>query len=85
MIKKFFSSNTNKYLELFVIAIWFILPLVLVIEGTKLVMMIGSTGQIAQTINVPMWSVYTIIPIGGLLMCYRLIQQVIYVVHSFKS
>lgn len=85
LIKNFLSSTNKKILELLVIIIWFFLPLVFATVGTKMVMMIESSEQTGQTINTPMWIIYLIIPIGGVLMCIRLIQQFIYITKSFKS
>jgi len=85
LIKSYLKPLSQKYLELIVLAIWFLLPLMFIVVGTKLVMMIHATGQMGQTFNVPMWILYLIIPICGLLMCFRLIQQSFYVYKSLKT
>lgn len=69
----------QKVVELIVILLWFLFVIVMAIEGTKIVQNIQQMGQMSATVGVPMWIIYLILPIGGILMGIRLIQQLYFV------
>lgn len=75
LIKNFFSDTGKKVIEIIVLIAWFLFALFIAIEGTKLVLAIGSMGQVSPSTQLPMWFVYLAIPIGGTLMVVRLIQE----------
>lgn len=74
-IKDMFSDKVKKYIEFIVLSLWFLLALFLAVEGTKLVMTIYGTGQVSPSTQLPIWFIYMAVPIGGTLMCIRLIQE----------
>jgi len=79
-----FSLKTKKYLNLIAILCWFSFAGFLAFEGSKYVSEVMTSGQVSPSLQVPMWIPYLAIPIGGLLMIIRLIQQ-IYFLFKFKE
>ncbi|MEC5423270.1 TRAP transporter small permease [Virgibacillus sp. C22-A2] len=82
MVKNKFSVKIQKWIEAVVLLLWFYFAMFLAIEGTKLVMNIQVTGQTSPSMGLPMWAVYIAIPLGGVLMSIRLVQQFYFL---FKS
>lgn len=74
-LKNKLPKPIQKWAEAFVLILWSIFALFLAIEGWKLVMGIQATGQVSPSLGIPMWLVYMALPIGGLLMIIRIIQQ----------
>lgn len=79
MIVELFSSSVQKVVEVIVILLWSVFAIVMAVVGTEVVMNLQLMGQQTSTLNLPMWVVYLIIPIGGVLMIMRLIQQLYFV------
>lgn len=75
-----FSKKGKKITELFVIIVWSMFAFVMASVGTEVVMSLQMMGQKTSTLGIPMWVVYLIIPIGGILMIIRLIQQVYFII-----
>lgn len=71
-----FKGKINLILNLLALIAWFIFAIFLATEGTKFVSNLMNTGQTSASLGAPMWLVYTVIPLGGILMCIRLIQQI---------
>jgi len=74
-IKNKFSESVQKWIEALVLILWSIFALFLAIEGMDLVLGIQATGQVSPSIGIPMWMVYLGLPIGGVIMIIRIIQQ----------
>lgn len=79
VVKKMLPASMQKGLEVIVVLLWSIFAAVLTVQGTKIVMTIKKTGQISASLEWPMWVMYLILPIGGLLMGIRLIQQLYFI------
>ena len=71
-----FKGKLNFLINILALAVWFVFALFLATEGTKFVSGLMNTGQTSASLGAPMWLVYAVIPLGGILMCIRLIQQV---------
>jgi len=76
-IKNILGDVGKKVVEIIVLILWFLMALFLVVQGTELAMKINITNQLSPSIGVPMWILYLATPVGGALMCIRLIQQAI--------
>lgn len=72
---KLFPPKVQKVLNFFALIFWFIFAAFLAYEGTNYVSNMFTSGQTSPSLQVPMWIPYLAIPIGGLLMVIRLIQQ----------
>jgi len=70
-----FPKKIKKYINLLATVAWFVFALFLAYEGTKYVLDIQASGQTSPTLKLSMWIPYLAIPIGGALMCIRLVQQ----------
>jgi len=75
MIKNRFSESNQKWIDALVLLLWSVFAAFLGVEGTKLVLEVQVTGQVSPSIGIPMWMVYMALPIGGVLMIIRIIQQ----------
>lgn len=71
-----FPDNIKKFINILGIIAWFIFALFLAYEGTKYVIDVQSSGQTSPSLKIGMWIPYIAIPLGGALMCLRLIQQI---------
>lgn len=65
----------RKWVEFIVLIIWSFFTIVMAIVGADVVSKIKLTGQQTTTLGLSMWIVYLIIPLAGLLMLIRIIQQ----------
>lgn len=80
-----FPIKVKKVLQTIGLLCWFIFASFLAYEGTKYVLNVLSSGQISPSLHVPMWIPYLAIPIGGLLMCLRLIQRFYFLVTDHED
>lgn len=85
VIKNLFSSGVQKGIEVIVLVLWFLFALFLAVEGTSLVLRIESMGQVSPSNEIPMWIIYLAVPIGGTLMCLRVIQQAIFILFPNRN
>ncbi|HLQ82281.1 MAG TPA: TRAP transporter small permease [Pseudogracilibacillus sp.] len=69
-------KKIKKYIDILGILAWFVFALFLAYEGTKYVIDVQASGQTSPSLKISMWIPYLAIPIGGALMCLRLIQQI---------
>lgn len=83
--KNLFNETGKKVIELISIILWFALAVFLAIAGTDLVTTIFTRGQSSPAMQMPMWAIYSAIPLGGLLMSIRLIQQVYFLFKPEKQ
>ncbi|MFD1706169.1 TRAP transporter small permease [Siminovitchia sediminis] len=77
ILKDRFSKRIKQILELIVLIIWFGFAAFLAIEGTNFVLQVQATNQVSPSLGAEMWIVYLAVPVGGVLMGIRLIQQAI--------
>lgn len=77
--RNLFNERGRKLIDLLACLLWFIMALFLAIYGTDLVMTIFMRGQSSPAMQIPMWIPYLAIPLGGILMTIRLIQQVYFI------
>jgi TRAP-type C4-dicarboxylate transport system permease small subunit len=83
--KKLFNEKGQKIIELISLIVWFVLAVFLAVAGTDLVNTMFTRGQDSPAMQMPMWSIYSAIPIGGLLMAIRLVQQIYFLFKSEKA
>lgn len=79
VVKDLFKSTAKKIIELIVLLISFGFAVFLAVEGTRFVLAIKLTQQVSPSLEVDMWIIYLAVPIGGILMGFRFIQQMIYI------
>jgi TRAP-type C4-dicarboxylate transport system permease small subunit len=82
LIKKVLPKQMLKSFECFVLLIWFLFALFLAFQGTILITKMKMTGQLSPSIEIPMWILYLIVPLGGALMCLRLLQKIYGILRS---
>lgn len=78
-------QKIRKTIEVIVILLWASFAYVMAYVGTEVVQTIKLMGQKTSTLGISMWIVYLIIPIGGILMLIRLIQQLYFVFKPEKN
>ncbi|MFM1655139.1 TRAP transporter small permease [Brevibacillus sp. B_LB10_24] len=83
--KNLFNETGRKCIDFIAIILWFCLAVFLAVAGTSLVTTILSKGQSSPAMQLPMWLVYSAIPLGGLLMSIRLIQQLYFLFKPEKQ
>ena len=83
--KKIFNAKIQKVIDLIALLCWFSLAVFLAIAGTDLVTTIFAKGQNSPAMQMQMWVVYSAIPLGGLLMSIRLIQQIYFLFKPEKA
>ncbi|MBD8005975.1 TRAP transporter small permease [Bacillus norwichensis] len=85
IIKDRFSRRIKQMIELVVLIIWFGFAAFLAIEGTNFILQVQATNQVSPSLGVDMWIVYLAVPVGGVLMGIRLIQQAILIFKDPKQ
>lgn len=80
-----FPDKVKKVLQTVGLLCWFMFAGFLAFEGTKYVLNVLSSGQSSPSLQVPMWIPYLAIPIGGLLMCIRLLQRFYFLVTNHEG
>ncbi len=78
-------EKLQKIIEVIVIVAWASFAFVMAYVGTEVVQTIKLMGQKTSTLGISMWIVYLIIPIGGVLMLIRLVQQLYFVFKPEKN
>lgn len=76
------KGNFKKVFDLLILLIWISFTIFLAVYGTLFVMYVGERVQTSPSLGIRMSYVYLAVPIAGLLMSIRLIQQIYYL---FKS
>lgn len=71
--------SVQKGIEVIVILLFGCFAAAMAVVGTEVVMDLQLMGQKTSTLGIKMWVVYLIIPIGGVLMLTRLVQQLYFV------
>jgi len=72
-----FKGTIRKVIDIIALIIWFGLALFLAYFGTMLVLDSFNSSQVSPAVQVPIWIPYMAVPLGGLSMCIRLVQQII--------
>lgn len=83
--KNLLNEKGRKIVELISLLLWFGLAVFLAIAGTDLITTMFSRGQFSPAMQMPMWVLYSAIPLGGLLMSIRLIQQIYFLFKPEKE
>jgi len=83
--KNLLNEKGRKVVELISLLLWFGLAVFLAIAGTDLITTMFNRGQFSPAMQMPMWTIYSAIPLGGLLMSIRLIQQIYFLFKPEKE
>ena len=83
IIPTFFPA-TKWFLKGVAILFGIIFSIIIIILGIKFVGSLMESGQIAITLEVPIWIVYTILPIGGALLLFHYIFGIIVTIYNKK-
>ncbi|MDR1966213.1 MAG: TRAP transporter small permease [Synergistaceae bacterium] len=75
MFVNIFKGRARKYLEIFVLIVWFLFCFFLAWHGTKLVLFLVETNQSSAAMRIPMSVPYASVPVGCALMCVRLVIE----------
>lgn len=76
IVKNLFSTKWRKVIDFVAILLWLGFAVFFATQGFEMVMTVLERGQKAAATRIPMWIVYTAIPLGGSLMSIRLIQRI---------
>ena len=79
------NKKLHFWVNLFALVSGFIFSIFLIIFGIRLVISMIMNNQLSPAMELPLWIVYAAIPLGGLLMTYRLTQSLILQVNEFKK
>lgn len=74
-LKELLPPKGQIVVEIIVLFLWSIFAIFLAVIGMQFVLSIESSGQGSPMMGIPMWLVYVILPLAGVLMFLRLIQQ----------
>lgn len=77
-----FKGSFRKILDIIALIIWFGMALFLALFGTMLVLDNLKSGQVSPAVQVPIWIPYLAVPLGGLSMCIRLVQQIVDIIKA---
>ncbi|WP_100397789.1 TRAP transporter small permease [Bacillus sp. FJAT-44742] len=72
-----FPPMARVVMDITALLVWFGFAMFLAIQGTIYINGIFESGQRSPSLEVPMWVPYLAIPLAGLLMGVRLVQQII--------
>ena len=71
LLKPKLTPERQKQLSIFIhVLIILFSACVLVVGGSRLIYITNALGQLSAALRVPMWAVYTVVPISGLLIIY---------------
>lgn len=71
--------------ELLVLIIWFIFSAILAFFGTEFILDLSQRMQTSPSLDIPMYIIYLAVPVAGVLMCFRLIQQMYFIIKKEKT
>jgi len=80
ILKDRLPKKIQTIVEIIVLILWAVFAIFLAVVGTQFVLSIQTSGQGSPMIGLPMWMVYLILPLAGVLMAVRLIQQFIFLI-----
>ncbi|WP_206458168.1 TRAP transporter small permease [Anaerovorax sp. IOR16] len=75
VLKSITNKKYHNYIELIALIIWLGFAIFLTIKGAQVVQMIGRMKQLSPAMRMPMVIPYLSVPVGSVLMVYRLIQN----------
>lgn len=78
-IKELLPIKGQVIIEIIVLILWSFFAIFLAVLGTEIVLDTQIGGQGSPMIGIPMWIVYLILPLAGVLMLVRLIQQFVFI------
>lgn len=85
ILKKFFTAKTlHIYLSFFRLIIGTAITVFIIIYGIKFAAMLYETQQYAAAFDMPMFFIYTIIPLSGLLMTIKYVNEMAKLIRSMK-
>lgn len=77
MFKDLLPHLYRRIIDFIALGLWFFVAVTLAYVGSDVILSLMEQGQVSPAMRVPMWWAYLAIPVGGLLMSIRLIQQFI--------
>ncbi|MBA9027412.1 MULTISPECIES: TRAP transporter small permease [Bacillaceae] len=77
IIDTFFPRSISKWFGLLSDILWVAFTIFVAFYGYEMVMMMMGHGQLSPAVQLPMWLVYSIIPIGYALIALRVLQGII--------
>ena len=80
-----FGPRGQEVVGVFAYIVWLLFEIFLVVEGFVLVGNIYSSGQTSTALHLPMWIAYASVPVGCLLMTFRLLQNGYYTLRDRKK
>ncbi|MDR0853389.1 MAG: TRAP transporter small permease [Clostridiales Family XIII bacterium] len=72
-----FKGKAKIVSEIFINLIWFGFLIFMIYYSTIMTMSVASGGAVSQTSGVPMWVPYASVPVGVILMLFRMVQNLI--------
>ncbi|MEC3883993.1 TRAP transporter small permease [Halobacillus sp. HZG1] len=82
MFKDLLPPLFRKIIDFIALGLWFFVAVTLAYVGSEVILSLIEQGQVSPAMRVPMWWAYLAIPVGGLLMSIRLIQQFIFLIKN---
>ncbi|AOV07444.1 hypothetical protein BI350_07760 [Sporosarcina ureilytica] len=70
-----FNTQGRKFIDLIATLLFFTFMVFIAVKGTEFILHLIGTGQKAPSMGILMAIPYTVVPLGGLLMAIRLVQQ----------
>lgn len=82
ILKDLLPKKGQIVVEIIVLILWSFFAVFLAVIGTQFVLDIQSSGQGSPMMGIPMWIIYVILPLAGVLMVLRLIQQLFFIIKN---
>ena len=82
ILKDLLPKKGQIVVEIIVLILWSFFAVFLGVIGTQFVLDIQSSGQGSPMMGIPMWIIYVILPLAGVLMVLRLIQQLFFIIKN---
>lgn len=79
------SKKFHFVINMFVLLTGFLFSFFLVINGARLVYSMILNNQLSPAMEIPLWTIYLAIPLGGVLLTYRLVQSLFKQINTFKT
>lgn len=84
-IKNLLPEKGKMVVDMIVTLLFSVFAIFLAFIGTQFVLDIKSSGQGSPMMGIPMWVVYSILPLSGVLMVLRLVEQFIFIFKKQKA
>lgn len=79
------SKKFHFGINLFVLLTGFVFAIFTVFTGSRLVYSMILNNQLSPAMEIPLWTIYLAIPLGGILLTYRLTQSLFKQINAFKN